>query len=167
MVLPAKAQPRLRRRQLFNPACVRLGVPVRRLCSAASDATCPLTTLTIGAALWCPRSVKVRALVLLLLPVSCAATGDSTLSQLRTRASFDLDCPKSQIKTVTIDERTRGVKGCGQRATYVHQCEPITWNGTTIDEKCTWVLNADSRRRRPARSDDDAEGTSDDSSDSE
>jgi hypothetical protein len=106
--------------------------------------------------------MKATVLVVLpLLELSCAATGDSTLSQLRARAAFDMDCPKSQITTVTIDDRTRGVRGCGQRATYVQQCEPITWNGTTIDEKCTWVLNNDSKRRKNTNVDGDSDGASD------
>ena len=64
----------------------------------------------------------------------------ATLEQLRSRASFDLGCPANQLDVVEIDQRTRGVRGCGKQATYVESC-------TTADRStgCTWVLNTDSR----------------------
>ena len=72
---------------------------------------------------------------LLLAPffvVGCGATED----QLRSRAAFDMRCNQDQLRVVTIDNRTKGVEGCGQRATYVEQCnDPV--NGTG----CTWVMN--------------------------
>jgi hypothetical protein len=71
--------------------------------------------------------------------------GEASRDQLLSRASFDLDCPRSQIRTFTIDDRTAGVRGCGQRATYVEQCDHDRF-GSPMD--CTWVLNADARRRR-------------------
>jgi len=49
---------------------------------------------------------------------------------LRTRASFDLRCPTGQLQVTEIDNRTAGVDGCGQRATYIY---------TPAD---TWVLNS-------------------------
>jgi hypothetical protein len=63
------------------------------------------------------------------------------IKELHTRASFDFDCPASQIHTVSIDDRTKGVSGCGQKATYVRSCEGRMATG------CTWVLNADQRSK--------------------
>jgi hypothetical protein len=74
------------------------------------------------------------------LSVGCGASVD----QLRSRASFDLQCPEGQIQTTQIDDRTIGVRGCGQQATYVESCANPTANfGTGSD--CTWVQNTDSR----------------------
>jgi hypothetical protein len=62
---------------------------------------------------------------------------------LKSRAAFDLDCPKSEIKTVTIDDATKGVTGCGQRATYVRLCKT---DRLGQDEDCQWLMNTDARR---------------------
>jgi hypothetical protein len=59
----------------------------------------------------------------------------ATESQLRSRAAFDLQCDAKSIQIVKIDARTRGVRGCGQQATYVESCSGP--NGSN----CTWVLN--------------------------
>lgn len=63
--------------------------------------------------------------------------------KLLKRASFDTDCPESSLEIVEIDDRTRGVKGCDQRATYVETCKPCA-NGY-IGCECTWLLNTDGR----------------------
>lgn len=86
--------------------------------------------------------VPAEMLLLLLALEGCGgAFGDEDLASLKTRASFDFDCPKSQIKTVTIDDRTRGVNGCGRRATYVQVCD----RPSRLEENCTWVLNSGKR----------------------
>jgi hypothetical protein len=70
---------------------------------------------------------------------------DEEVGQLKSRASFDFDCPKSSIKTVTIDDRTKGVTGCGRRAVYVQTCaRPLS----TIDQQCTWVMNTERNRKK-------------------
>jgi hypothetical protein len=79
------------------------------------------------------------------------ASGDATVDQLRARAAFDMDCPKAELKTTAIDERTRGVAGCGQRLTYVEQCDRVGQWGAK--DNCTWVLNTDSKRRKKADDD--------------
>jgi hypothetical protein len=70
---------------------------------------------------------------------------DDSMKTLRQRASFDLECPEGSIKTVTIDEQTKGVTGCGKRATYVEHCERP--HGA-YDDECTWILNTDATRRK-------------------
>lgn len=67
--------------------------------------------------------------------VGCGATEE----QLRARAAFDLKCDESQLEIVPIDERTRGVRGCGHQGTYVESC--AQQNRTN----CSWILNSDDK----------------------
>jgi len=85
--------------------------------------------------------------------VGCAGYEDEELSTLKTRASFDLDCPKADIRTVTIDDETRGVNGCGKRAAYVHVCRKEHDFGS--EEQCNWILNSNSHRGRRQSSDEE------------
>ncbi len=87
------------------------------------------------------RFLLVVSLPLLLLTsASCGATE----KQLRSRAAFDMKCPEPQIQIVKIDRRTRGVRACGQQATYVETC-------ASQGGDCTWVLNTDSRESTGSR----------------
>ena len=81
---------------------------------------------------------------LLLSLLGCGATE----AQLRTRAAFDMKCPKSQLVITDIDGRTKGVRGCDQQGTYVESC-------TNGKEDCTWVLNSDARGNSRHSKDDD------------
>ena len=91
----------------------------------------------------------MRGSILYLLPFAlfalvlcdCGATQD----QLRSRAAFDMECPKERIRLIWIDESTYGVRGCGQKATYVETC---TGQKGAMTTTCTWALNTDSRRDR-------------------
>lgn len=65
--------------------------------------------------------------------------GDEARNQLLSRASFDLACPRSQLHTVTIDDRTVGVRGCDQRGTYVATCDESQFG---FYPQCTWVMNS-------------------------
>jgi hypothetical protein len=60
-------------------------------------------------------------------------------SQLRTRAAFDMSCTEPQVQIVKLDSRTRGVSGCGRKATYVETCD---------QSSCTWVQNTDTQPSR-------------------
>ena len=66
-------------------------------------------------------------LVLLVLEVNCGPS----MNSLKKRASFDMKCSSEKLEIIRIDYNTRGVRGCGQQATYVRI------NGT-------WVLNNNS-----------------------
>lgn len=91
-----------------------------------------------------------RALVSLgaLFAITLSACAMSaTTSQLVKRASFDLDCAEEELEVVELDPRTRGVRGCGRRATYVEQCKPCA-NGYQGCE-CTWLMNTDARPAEP------------------
>jgi hypothetical protein len=49
-----------------------------------------------------------------------------------------MQCSEDQLQLTRLDDRTMGVRGCGQQGTYVESCD------NQMD--CTWVLNTDSRR---------------------
>jgi hypothetical protein len=68
--------------------------------------------------------------------------GPSTL-QLLTRAAFDMNCEQAELTITEIDNRTRGVEGCGKRATYVKACSTNRWTGVM---DCTWLLNTATQR---------------------
>lgn len=82
--------------------------------------------------------------VFLALALAPACTGASQ-QQLVKRASFDLGCPEAQLDVVEIDQRTRGVKGCGKRATYVETCDNLGQGA----HNCTWIMNTDATRANP------------------
>lgn len=75
-----------------------------------------------------------------LLVVGCAS-GRASGDQLSRRAGFDLQCDAAGLAFVEIDDRTRGVRGCGRQATYVEECRPCA-NGYPACE-CTWIMNTD------------------------
>lgn len=81
--------------------------------------------------------VKSAGLACLLLS-GCGASDE----QLRARVAFDLNCGQDKIQIVEIDDKTRGVRACGQQATYVEACDGPKGGWTT---ECTWVLNTNSR----------------------
>jgi hypothetical protein len=58
---------------------------------------------------------------------------------LTQRASFDLNCPESQINVVDLGGKTKGVTGCGKKATYVETC---TGQKGEFATTCSWVLNS-------------------------
>lgn len=77
-------------------------------------------------------------LVILLLPLLFFICGcGASSAKLIKRAAFDLDCPVSNIEIVDLDGLSKGVKGCGKRATYVESCSVPSRAANT----CTWVLN--------------------------
>lgn len=76
------------------------------------------------------------------LMVACVVPmgpGPNTNIALQNRASFDLGCPKDQLTIVDIDDRTRGVSGCGKKSVYLYVCQTAG-----APSSCTWVLNGES-----------------------
>lgn len=68
-----------------------------------------------------------KTFVALLMSVglmACVSTG-----KLRTRASFDMNCPEDQLSLTELDRNrnhqtaTYGVSGCGKRSTYIYTRE--------------------------------------------
>jgi hypothetical protein len=66
--------------------------------------------------------------------LGCATTNE--VNPLIKRAMFDLDCPREQLSWQKIDNQTFGVRGCGQKATYIESCR-----GEGLSETCVWVRN--------------------------
>jgi hypothetical protein len=92
----------------------------------------------------------VRAVFILAAPsLLFACGGGATIEQLGPRASFDLNCPPDQLSIVKLDDRTIGVQGCAQRATYIENCGMV--DGYGGKHGCTWVMNNDRRSAQAAQ----------------
>lgn len=61
----------------------------------------------------------------------------ASLDKLVKRAEFDLDCPQNALEVIDLGELTKGVKGCGKRATYVESCN----HPSRASQSCKWILN--------------------------
>ena len=68
-------------------------------------------------------------------PLGCAGPVRASMRQLEARAGFDLGCPPSWMLVYAIDERTKGVSGCGHRHTYLESCDREL-------QICAWVLDS-------------------------
>lgn len=66
----------------------------------------------------------------LLFNVGC---GGASVTKLRTRAAFDMNCNESQIAMYRLNAQTIGVRGCGKQATYVESCN--------VNHSCNWIMN--------------------------
>ena len=88
------------------------------------------------------RIESVMFVVIVVVFAACVSACGATEDQLRTRAAFDMKCTDAPLQVVEIDDRTRGVIGCGQRNTYVESC--TRYGQTTGKTGCTWVLNGSS-----------------------
>jgi hypothetical protein len=80
---------------------------------------------------------------LLLLASGC---GGAPVENLVARAQFDLSCPEQEIRVTKIDDRTRGITGCGRRATYIEVCDMTGWGPMN----CRWVANSPDVTGTPA-----------------
>ena len=78
--------------------------------------------------------------LLVVMVLSCGCSAGASLDQLRVRAAFDFDCPRERLAVANIDKEARGVTGCGQRRTYIQDCEHEDAFG--VRRGCTWILNA-------------------------
>lgn len=63
--------------------------------------------------------------------------GCAGMANLKTRAAFDMQCPKKELRFHELGTATYGVRGCGQRSTYV--CKQQVAARACQD----WVLNSD------------------------
>jgi hypothetical protein len=70
-----------------------------------------------------------------LAAAACMPPRPASTRQLHARAAFDLACPMTALWIYELDERTRGVIGCGQRVTYIEDC-------SASGRPCTWVVDA-------------------------
>jgi hypothetical protein len=60
---------------------------------------------------------------------------------LANKASFNLNCPKSQLRYHKLSERQYGVSGCGVRSTFIYVCRKSTGPGGWGSDKCDWIKN--------------------------
>jgi len=73
---------------------------------------------------------------------------DTAVEWLKRRAGTDFHCAPSDVKTLTIDARTKVAKGCGRSARYALVCEQcMAWllsaavNAPVLEEcDCAWKL---------------------------
>jgi hypothetical protein len=72
------------------------------------------------------------------LLLACSAGMGRTVTELRTRAAFDLQCAGSELAVTPLTETTYGVRGCGRQATYVHRC----LRNTAGLVNCEWMQDA-------------------------
>lgn len=70
------------------------------------------------------RSQRLRAcLVCASLLVGCVTVSEYTA--VARQASFDLNCPESDIRVVELNTRTYGATGCNRQGTYSGYCDPF------------------------------------------
>jgi hypothetical protein len=79
----------------------------------------------------------------LALALGCATPRAAGPQLLVQRASFDLGCHPASLSIHAFDARTRAVVGCGQRATYVEDCQ-------APGRPCTWVADVGPTALAPA-----------------
>ncbi len=72
------------------------------------------------------------ALLFAVSTIGCASSHPENV--LRVRAANDLDCSPDAVRVVVIDFRTRSVRACGKRVTYVQSCDGYG---------CTWIQNGE------------------------
>jgi hypothetical protein len=99
-----------------------------------------------------PRRFFVFPFAILALAAACSSAPPPKAPSevVKTRASVDFDCPETDIKTTTLDPRTRLARGCGQQATYVETCEAcidqaaqVFAHINKVDRcNCTWVMDS-------------------------
>lgn len=86
--------------------------------------------------------IWVRGAVLAVLTVSAACA--SYRHVLFRRAAFDLNCPEESLVMHDLGGGTRGIAGCGKRATYVQRCDPPHGyvGGAYVGTSCGWVMDS-------------------------
>jgi hypothetical protein len=82
--------------------------------------------------------MRVLLAIMFLVVSTCLLSACSTVNAVKPkiipRASFDLDCPESEIKVIYIEGKITngggfyGATGCGKRISYNAQCSSIGTN---------------------------------------
>lgn len=97
---------------------------------------------------------RLLVLAICALGTACFVGGgpppDTAVQWLKTRAGDDFDCPSSEVRTVTLDDKTKVATGCGLSARYVLVCNRRTdWlltaavNAPVLEESdCEWRLDS-------------------------
>jgi hypothetical protein len=74
----------------------------------------------------------------------CYHRAKPDFAQLRYRASLDLRC-REELGVHPAGARTQVVRGCGQEAVYIHDCNVASDQYASWETDCTWRLD-----RQPA-----------------
>jgi hypothetical protein len=91
---------------------------------------------------WMSRCAILLSLVFGIVVVvsGCYSQAPVDVTALRHRASLDMKCEAVSAQPI-IDQRTHLVRGCGQEAVYVRNCQTWSHNYGTAEINCTWLLN--------------------------
>jgi hypothetical protein len=81
--------------------------------------------------------VKLILCAALFAVAAVGCVGSNPENVLRVRAANDLDCGTDAVHILIIDDRTRSVRACGKRVTYVQTCDGFGG--------CTWIQNGEIR----------------------
>jgi len=94
----------------------------------------------------------MRGALLLIALIGAGACGGADVNvdvaTVKTRASFDLNCPEDEVRGRWLDDNTLGVTACGKRATYVKECHSnVTTSplAAAMSEDCRWIMNNSAR----------------------
>jgi hypothetical protein len=87
-----------------------------------------------------PGRILAIAVLVGLAPAGCYANAKPDLAQLRHRASLDLHC-RQALGVHPAGPRTQLVRGCGQEAVYVHDCNVASDRYGSWETDCTWRLD--------------------------
>jgi hypothetical protein len=90
-------------------------------------------------------SCKLTRLLSLLAVGGVLASCGGVQGKLRTQASYDLNCPRGELRIKKVADHTMSVEGCGVGRTYMEQC--LGAKGTP-EYKCEWVMDSDVRREK-------------------
>jgi len=81
------------------------------------------------------RAAATLAVLALLALAACGGVQP----ELRTRASYDMNCPRGELRIKKVDDHTMAVSGCNVDRTYVLEC-PKAKAGP--DSKCEWIMDS-------------------------
>lgn len=102
-----------------------------------------MISLPPGGAIGYDRDMIPRALALLCAAGAMGACG-GVQTALRTRASYDLNCPRGELRIKKVDAHTMAVDGCGVERTYVESCDAVKSSPTRT---CEWIADGSPRER--------------------
>lgn len=102
-----------------------------------------MIAVPLGGPIGYARGMAPRVLALLLALGAIGACG-GVQTALRTRASYDLNCPRGELRIKKVDAHTMTVEGCGVERTYVESCDAVKSSPT---HTCEWIADGSPRER--------------------
>lgn len=87
------------------------------------------------------------ALLFFMLGIAaCSGNQSATRGQLTARAASELRCAPERLQVTEIDPRTRVVRGCGQDATFISECNVCGPRINRYSCDCVWRSDGSARR---------------------